>query len=223
MTKVPAYFVTWADPETPSPDQALITSLSARAIEFGGELLALAPVSDVIERSLRPSPPWASLSRFADVEAATGWYEKAAKSVLTGSAVIVPIPAQPIWWPDGLVNERPAWSQKGDVPDDRIGIFVLVWISEIRDLQSLRDYSGHFRWTVERHGGVSIADANLPTVLAGDAKPMSMTLLTFPSSSVGLKWYDTPDYLSYRKQRHQASSATVVSIPARAGAKIPPR
>ena len=41
-----------------------------------------------------------------------------------------------------------------------------------------------------------------------------MTLLTWPTSEAGLAWYDTPDYRPYRDQRHGASKATVVGVPA---------
>jgi uncharacterized protein (DUF1330 family) len=223
MTFSRTYLATWADPHDPLPDAAGADALAASAREAGGDLLALAPVADIVEVSSRPVPPWGSISRFDDPDSATSWYEAQAKGALTGSAILVPTPAEPIWWPDERTAERPGWSRRGDIPDDRLGLFVSVWIAEVDDVEAMLDYSAHFRWTVERHGGAPVAHGPLPTVLAGGHPLVAMTLLTWPTSAAGLAWYDTADYRPYRDQRHGASTATVVGLPARAGATIPPR
>jgi len=100
---------------------------------------------------------------------------------------------------------------------------VSVWIADANDLDSLIDYSGHFRWTVERHDGVSLGNAPLPTTLGGEPAPVAMTLMTWTNRDAALAWYDTAEYRPYRDQRHAASTATVIGIPALPTVKFPPR
>ena len=113
--------------------------------------------------------------------------------------------------------------KRRDVPDDRIGFFVSVWMGEIKDLETLLDYSVHFRWTIERRMEVSVGNGVKPAVLAGTPSPLSSTLMRFPSSKACFDWYNSPEYVSsYRGRRLQASIATVIGIPARPGVVIPP-
>jgi uncharacterized protein (DUF1330 family) len=215
------FLVVWADADAPLPAGAAVTKLASTVADEGGELLALSPVSDVVEVApSRPVPPWGAIARFPDQEAATRWH---ALDLIPGVAIVVPAHPEPVWWPDDRAAERPDWSRRGDVPDDRTGLFVSVWIAEANDLDSLIDYSGHFRWTVERHDGVSLGNVPLPTTLAGQPAPVAMTLMTWNNRDTALAWYGTAEYRPYRDQRHAASSATVIGIPAFPTVEFPPR
>jgi hypothetical protein len=50
-----------------------------------------------------------------------------------------------------------------------------------------------------------------------------MTLMTWAGRNEALAWYETADYRPYRDQRHAASRATVIGLPARPGVVRPPR
>ncbi len=222
MPDAHTFVVVWADATAPLPAPATATRLRSAAVAHGGDLLALSRVGEVFELATRAAPPWAAVARFEDPDAASGWYHQHADA-LPGSAVLVPAPAEPIWWPERLADERPDWSERGDVPADRLGLFVSVWITTVNDLPAMVDYSTHFRWTIERHGGLSLALAATPTVLAGHDQPLATTLLSWPSPDRTRTWYETADYRSYRTQRHQASEVTIIAILAFDHATVPPR
>src|SRR5262249_52757603 len=179
MSDTRTFVVVWADAETKQPNSQTTDRLASSAAAYGGELLALGEATDVVEvAAARPVPSWTAIAGFGDKDAAATWYHSAT-ALREGVAVLVPAHAEPVWWPAEKEGARPDWSLRREVPPDRFGLFVSVWIAEVTDLDALLDYSDHFRWTVERSGGVSLGNVPFPQPLHGDAGPASMTLMTF--------------------------------------------
>jgi uncharacterized protein (DUF1330 family) len=222
MSTERTFLIVWPDSSTPLPDEDEVTALSAASNDHGGELLGLGPVEDIVETAARPAPAWAAFAQFDDPDSATRFFEQHRTTFGPGVAILLPALTEPVWWPIQLASERPEWSQRGEIPPERLGLFVSVWV-DAHDLESQIDYAQHFKWTIERHDGVALATHPLPGLLAGDGGPVAMALLAWPSRDEALAWYECDDYLPYRAQRHAASDTTVISVPRRPGALISSR
>lgn len=95
MSDSHTFLVVWADADTPVPDESTAEKLASTVADEGGELLALSPVSDVVEVApSRPVPPWGAIARFPDQETATRWH---ALDLLPGVAIVVPAHPEPVW------------------------------------------------------------------------------------------------------------------------------
>lgn len=215
-----SYLIVWPD-STPLPTVQDMARTAASAASAGGELLAFGPVVDVVEEAARQAPTWAMFARFEDPELARRWYRDHAAPVAPGTAVILDALDAPVWWPAEVSGERPDWSRRGEVPPDRLGLLVSIWL-DVRDIESLLDYSDHFRWTVERHDGVVLGIGAISGVVAGASPPLAMALMTWPTSAKSFGWYESADYAAYRRQRHAASNSTVISVAARGHVTVPP-
>jgi uncharacterized protein (DUF1330 family) len=163
MGRFDSYVITWGD-EGPLP-AGQAGSLAAAAGAHGGELLALGPVHDCSERDSRPVPAWVAIAGFGDEAAATAWFGQAAEQ-LGPATVLAPALTEPVWWPPDLEPWRPGWSRSLEVPRARLGLFVTIW-AELTDPPQFLDYASKFKWTVEHDGGVVLAGAPFPRVLAG--------------------------------------------------------
>jgi uncharacterized protein (DUF1330 family) len=175
-----------------------------------GELLALGRVHDSSEQDARLIPGWVGIARFPDDHGATVWFDGAADQ-LGATTMLIPALSGPVWWPPELEPQRPAWSRRGDVPPDRLGVFVSIWAS-ISDAPQFVDYVAHFKWTVECDGGIGLASGASPRVLRGDKGPDAIALIGWPADEVARKaWFNGAHYGPYKKQRHLSSKCTIVS------------
>jgi uncharacterized protein (DUF1330 family) len=211
MMRFNSYVVTWADqaPATTSRDQIVALANAARA--HSGELLALGPVHDSSEQDSRQVPSWVGIARFADDHGATAWFDGAADH-LGATTILAPALPSPVWWPPELEAERPDWSRRLDLPDERLGMFVSVW-ADITDPGEFADYSAHFRWTLEYDGGVGLATGPSPRVLRGKRGPDAIALFGWPADEVARHfWYNGPQYRPYKQQRQRSSNCTIVSV-----------
>jgi uncharacterized protein (DUF1330 family) len=212
VTSERTYLIVWPDEPTPLPDPGEIAALTTASQVHGGELLALGPVEDVVETAAGPAPAWAAVAMFDDSDSASRFFQEHRASFLPGVAILVPGLAERVWWPIQLADKRPEWSQRGEIPAERLGLLVSVWL-DVHDIESQIDYAQHFKWTIEAHDGAALATQPLPVLLAGDGGPLAMGLFAWPSREEALAWYECDDYLPYRAQRHAASDTTVISIP----------
>jgi len=220
MTTERTYLIVWPDSSTPLPDGDEIAALLEASSDHDGELLALGPVEDVVETAAQPAPAWAAFAQFDDPDTATRFFEQQRTGFLPGVAILLAGLTERVWWPIQLATERPEWSQRGEIPPERLGLLVSVWL-DVHDLESQLDYAQHFKWTVERHEGAVLSTGAISGVLEGDQAPLAMALLSWPSRDEALAWYECDDYLPYRTQRHAASDTTVISVPRLRGAVLP--
>jgi uncharacterized protein (DUF1330 family) len=212
MTADQTYLIVWPDSSTRLPTEGDIAALDAASLDHGGELLAVGPVEDVVETAARPAPAWAAFARFGDADAASHFFEEHRSSFVPGVAIVASGLTERVWWPIQLASERPGWSQRGEIPPERLGLLVSVWL-DVHDLELQLDYAQHFKWTVERHDGAVLSTGVIAGVLEGDRAPLATALLAWPSRDEALAWYDCDDYLPYRAERHAASDTTVISVP----------
>jgi uncharacterized protein (DUF1330 family) len=209
MGRFDSYVITWGD-EGPLP-AGQAGSLAAAAGAHGGELLALGPVHDCSERDSRPVPAWVAIAGFGDEAAATAWFGQAAEQ-LGPATVLAPALTEPVWWPPDLEPWRPGWSRSLEVPRARLGLFVTIW-AELTDPPQFLDYASKFKWTVEHDGGVVLAGAPFPRVLAGGSGPHAIALFGWPADEAARHtWYDGARYHPYKQQRHRSADCTIVSV-----------
>ena len=121
--------ITWAD-SVPAED-----GLAEAAREGGGQLLAAGPVHDAGELDSRSAPAGVVVARFSTEEAARSWFD-AVLDKLDGTTLLAAGATAPVWWPAEKESERPEWSRRGELPADRLGLFVNVW-AEITDPRTI--------------------------------------------------------------------------------------
>jgi len=212
MPKFSSYVATWSDAALHGADW-----LAGAAGDDAGELLAFGPVHDSSERDARAAPSHIAIAGFADETGARGWFDRAAEH-LPGTSVLLSALTEPVWWPPDLEPQRPEWSRRIDVPPDRMGMFVSVWV-EVTDLPDFFDYSRSYRWTVEGAGGVVLCAGPFPVVVlkGDDPRPAAFALMGWPADGIARRaWWDGADYRPYKEQRHRASKCTIATVKARA-------
>lgn len=212
MPKFSSYVATWSDAPLHEADW-----LADAASDDAGELLAFGPVHDSSERDARAAPSHIAVAGFADEAGAKAWFDRAAEH-LPGTSVLLSALTEPVWWPPGRESQRPEWSRRIDVPPDRMGVFVSVWV-EVIDLPDFFDYSRSYRWTVESAGGVVLSAGPFPAVVlqGDDPRPAAFALMGWPADGTARRaWWDGADYRPYKEQRHRASKCTIASVRARA-------
>jgi uncharacterized protein (DUF1330 family) len=187
--------------------------LAETAHPHGGELLAAGPLHDTSERDSRAAPAGLVIARFNGIENARAWFATVGDQ-FDGTVLLVAGAADPVWWPPERAALRPEWSRRGELPQDRLGLFVCVW-AEVTDREQFIDYSQHYRWTVEDAGGVVLVPGARPSqeVLRGGPGPHAMALMGWPADERARRaWYDGPLYRPYRDQRHRSSRTTNVTV-----------
>jgi uncharacterized protein (DUF1330 family) len=212
MPKFNSYVATWSDTELHQADR-----LADAAGDRAGQLLAIGPVHDSSEQDARAAPSHIALAGFAGEAGARDWFDLAADH-LPGTSVLLSSLSEPVWWPPDREYQRPEWSRRLEVPPDRMGQFVSVWV-EVVDLPDFFDYSRSYRWTVEGAGGVVLSAGPFPAVVlkGDDPKPAAFALMGWPEDGTARRaWWNGAEYRPYKEQRHRCSRCTITSIGARA-------
>ena len=83
---------------------------------------------------------------------------------------------------------------------------------QITDLDRYPEYASRVPQTIERHGGRYLARGGKVEVLEGDWEPQRLVILEFESMERFRQFYDSPDYASLKRLRHEAADTQVVVV-----------
>ena len=82
----------------------------------------------------------------------------------------------------------------------------------VTDPDRFPEYSSQVLRTVERYGGRYLARGGKVEVLEGDWEPQRLVILEFESMERFRQFYDSPDYASLKRLRHEAADTQVVVV-----------
>jgi uncharacterized protein (DUF1330 family) len=100
-----------------------------------------------------------------------------------------------------------------------MAVYLIAQIT-INDRETYTKYSDGFMDIFSRFKGALLSVDEESTVLEGEWKATRTVLVTFPSKTDAMDWYNSADYQALAQHRYAASSGNIVMIeglPAAAG------
>ena len=87
--------------------------------------------------------------------------------------------------------------------------YIIVEI-EVTDPVGYEEYKKRAAATVEQYGGKYILRGGACETLEGDWKPKRIVLLQFDDMERAKAWFNSPDYIEPRKQRHRTAKTRMI-------------
>jgi len=87
--------------------------------------------------------------------------------------------------------------------------YIIVEI-EVTDPVGYEEYKKQAAATVEQYGGKYIVRGGACETLEGDWKPKRIVVLQFDNIQRAKAWFNSPDYIEPRKQRHRTAKTRMI-------------
>ncbi|HEX5506668.1 MAG TPA: DUF1330 domain-containing protein [Thermomicrobiales bacterium] len=83
---------------------------------------------------------------------------------------------------------------------------------QITDEEKSRQYSQQVLPSIHQYGGELVSARGAVTVLEGEWKPQSLTILKFESMERLMAWYDSDEYAPLKQMRLESNIGDVVVV-----------
>jgi uncharacterized protein (DUF1330 family) len=89
--------------------------------------------------------------------------------------------------------------------------YIIVEI-EITDPVGYEEYKKQAAATVEQYGGKYVVRGGACETLEGDWKPKRIVVLQFDNMERAKGWFNSPEYIEPRKQRHRTAKTRMILV-----------